>query len=79
MVPPIPGLNVNSANRHMDYDRERHADFVRAARRSELASAVATARDAERRSFLARAWAKRFGRSSAPPDAVPETAPIVTS
>jgi hypothetical protein len=51
---------MNGAGRHLDYHRERHADLVREARRSDLAQQFSAARDAERRSFLVRAWERRF-------------------
>ena len=71
------GRTMNSADRHLDYDRQRRADLVRQARRSDLASAIGAERDAERRSFLARAWAKRFAPSRPLPDEVPEASPVI--
>ena len=53
---------MHGAARHMDYHRERHGDLVRAAGRRDLALELSVQRDAERRSFLARAWQRRFGR-----------------
>ena len=69
---------MNSADRHIDYDRERRADLIRQARHRDLAATITAARDDERRSFLARVWADRFGRSAGGPGEVPEARPVIT-
>jgi hypothetical protein len=46
--------------------REREADFLRAAHKSELAAAVAKSRTSERRFYLAHLWEKRFGKTPRP-------------
>jgi hypothetical protein len=56
---------MNGADRHLDYHRQRGADLMREAGRRDLALQFSAARDAERRSFLAHAWQKRFRRHGA--------------
>jgi uncharacterized membrane protein len=41
------------SSRHLDYDRQRHADLLRRARSGELAASIAAARETERRFALA--------------------------
>ena len=45
---------MHGPEKHLDYHRERHADLLRLARSGELAERIASSRDEERRSFLAR-------------------------
>lgn len=55
-----------SPETHLMLQRERHADFVRQARKSELAAAVSKSRTSERRTYLARLWEKRFASHPRP-------------
>ena len=55
-----------SPETHLMLHRERHADFVREARKSHLAAAVSKSRASERRLYLARLWERRFGASPRP-------------
>ncbi len=50
---------------HLMLHRERHADFVREAGKSELAAAVSASRT-RRRFHVARLWKKRVGGSHRP-------------
>jgi hypothetical protein len=61
------------------YHRERQAELVREARRSDEARAFSVSRTEERRSLLRRAWQRRFATptiAELPPEAPPaRTAP----
>jgi hypothetical protein len=51
--------------RHLDYDRHRHADLLRRARNGELAAALAASREQERRFALAMLRRARVATSAA--------------
>jgi hypothetical protein len=51
---------MNLVQSHQAYQRERHADVVRAARHRPLAEAVGESRRAERQGFLARFRERRL-------------------
>ena len=55
-----------TAETHLMYQRERHADVVRAARKSQLADAVGASRTNARRFYLTRLWERRFATSPQP-------------
>ena len=52
--------------RHLDYDRQRHADMLRRARCGELAAALAASREQERRFALAMLRRARIAASATP-------------
>ena len=70
---------MNSADRHLDYHRERQADLVREVRRRDLAQSFMASRAHERHSFLRRAWEQRFGQPviQAAAEVIPEAPPAL--